>query len=240
MQESKKRKGVWASVIAAVGLVGYLIYQFSGISMILNLKSCQNIEQKVSQGDVNVNIRNEMPDNNGENIEPREDAKEKGDEKIAKEFQPEIQQKERQADYNGKPHLSDNLQVFVSEIGKNEDDLTISLRIKNVTSKKIYIAVDEGNGFTTMGGNKGTKCVLHSDGVSGISHFRINQRFIKKRINDFTWLGANQETVVSFFFHSKKWKPIPDNIFTFSSSFLFYNDGNTFYESVGISGIQVD
>lgn len=33
IQDSKKRKGFLASITVAVGLIGYLIYQFAGISM---------------------------------------------------------------------------------------------------------------------------------------------------------------------------------------------------------------
>lgn len=251
MEAEKVRRSTWALITFIIVTTASITYGVLEVLYVSNIKrdlakSERRNEKLVLEIDdlkeVNDELRKEKKGASTNSSASKLVTKEmeKGGEKFANEVQSEVQQQEEKTEYNGIPHLGDNLHAFVSKIGKDGNNLTVSLRIKNVAGKKIDIAVDEGNGLTTMGGDKGARCVLHTSGVSGISHFRMNERYMQKQKNEYTRLGANQETVVSFFFRSKKWKPIPDNVFTFSSSFLFYNDGDTFYESVGISGIHVD
>jgi len=123
-------------------------------------------------------------------------------------------------------------------VGKKGNQLTMSLKIKNISGREIYLAFDTRKGPIAVIGNKGTACYSNINfstvtGLPQIGRFYINDK------QNYSRVGIDEVVVVVFEFTSKDYVVIEDTTFELSSNVVLYNDGDIMSLPLSVSDIRL-
>jgi len=169
-----KKIGLLAAILTIVGFVLNFIPQVAGTFMFLNIKSCQNIEQK--QGDINVNIGRDILSGHVEHGDLKKAAVEQNEK--------EIVVKKENSDAVDLPDTSevrsyrnDIFHIKAHSVTRSDKGLLLDLTIQNISDKEICLAFNSRNSQVYLKGNSGG--IYYSDeklsrGATGLSHVYFN------------------------------------------------------------------
>ena len=229
--EKKIKKGFWAGVIAVIGLLGYLVLQLSGIPILLQIESCQKIEQK--QENKNYHFGNEKQKSIEDSIRfmSAEDL-DKIEEKQVKKNQK--QESTRKLDYR-----NEYLYVEAHRIRKSGKGFLLDLTMENISDRELFLAFDGKIPCVYLSGDK--EGIYYSDkeisnGATGLSHVNYTSIIYRRKFDRFS-PGENSD--MSILFLPKEEIFANDSVFTFNSKILCVMNGDVQKWSVGIRGIPL-
>lgn len=148
---------------------------------------------------------------------------------------------EEKKQYIGKPYKGKFLNAFVESCSGEGNVISLAIRVKNVSDKEIYIAFDVRDNPVAIANNKAATWISPTNvyGVPrGLPHL-ANEYYLREK-NKYVRLGIEGETVLVISFQSRNHEVDKGATYNFSSHVAYYNDGDFFSESVGISGIYIN
>jgi len=235
MKKSVEKIGLLATIITIVGFVLNFIPQVAGTFMFLNIKSCQNIEQK--QGDINVNIGRDILSDHVENGDLKKAAVEQNEK--------EILVKKENSDAVDLPDTSevrsyknDVFHIKAHSVTRSDKGLLLDLIIQNISDKEVCLAFNSRNSQVYLKGDSGG--VYYSDerlsrGVTGLNHVYFNGIIYD---GDYECVSPGRKIYISVLFVPIEGEIKNDSVFIFKSTVLSNINGSVKKWAVGIGEIS--